>query len=141
MPIFNSQIIVGRKRPSTSITNKDKKKKKKEEEEQQTPGSNTQSSKAPIIGEFVALRLKKYEDEIPQVGKVVGMNDLELDIEWWIGGWGINWTQWKTRGQPNIETVHKNAIIMAPIVLTKSYRLSKATQKQLKELYEVVELM
>ena len=72
MPIFNSQIIVGRKRPSTSITNKDKKKKKKEEEEQRTPGSNTQSSKAPIIGEFVALRLKKYEDEIPQVGKVVG---------------------------------------------------------------------
>ena len=84
--MFNSQIIVGRKRPSTSITNKaKKKKKKKEEEEQPTPTSSTQSSKAPMIGEFAALRLKKYEDEIPQVGKVVGMNDLELNIEWWMG--------------------------------------------------------
>ena len=32
----------------------------------------------------------------------------------------------------------KPSIIMAPIVLTKSYRLSIETQKQLKELYETV---
>ena len=55
------------------------------------------------------------------------ITDLEVTIEWWIGRWGDTWTEWKQRGKPVAETVHKNAIIMAPIELSRSSRLSKNT--------------
>ena len=40
------------------------------------------------VGDFVALRLVKYEDEIPQIGKVLEVDNMNVTVEWWIGGYG-----------------------------------------------------
>lgn len=95
----------------------------------------------PLVGEFAALRLKEYDDEIPQIAKVLSVSDLEVSIEWWIGGWNQTWNQWKTKGQPNTATVHKNAVIMAPFLLTKSNRLPKDLLAKLRNLYADTEFI
>ena len=66
---------------------------------------------------------------------------MEVNIEWWIGSWSNNWSPWKTRGVINTESVHRNAIIMAPISLTKSNRLTKETIIHLKKIYDGIEFM
>ena len=108
-----------------------------------TPGTATETN-PPInieIGHFAALRLKEYDNEVPQIARVTAVRDLDVDIEWWIGRYNDTWNQWKTRGQPNLQTVHKNAIIIAPILLSRSNRLSNDTILHLKKLYEDIEFM
>ena len=70
------------------------------------------------VGKFAALRLHKYDDEVPQLARILSIGEMEVNIEWWIGGWSNNWSPWKTRGVINTESVHRNAIIMAPILLS-----------------------
>ena len=106
-----------------------------------TPGAQTDTN-PPVnieIGHFAALRLKEYDDEVPQIARVMAIRELDLDIEWWIGRYNDTWNQWKTRGQPNVLTVHKNANIMAPIshVLTGCQMILL----HLKKLYEDIEFM
>ena len=94
-------------------------------------------------GKFAVLYLHKYDDEIPQKydDEILSIGDMEVDIEWWIGSWSRNWSRRKTRGVVNTESVHRNAIIMAPISLTKSNRFTKETTIHLKKLYDGIEFM
>lgn len=76
------------------------------------------------LGDFVALRLVKYEEKIPQIGKVLKVDDMNVTIEWWIGGISKTWTYWKKEeGEPVTETVPKNAEILK-VSFTKSMRIS-----------------
>ena len=76
------------------------------------------------VGDFVALRLVKYEHEIPQIGKVLKVDDMNVTIEWWIGGYNKTWICWKKeKGESVTETVPKNAVIHK-ITFTKSMRIS-----------------
>ena len=150
------QIIIGKKRQQSAGGTTPKPKKKKASESDPvptptetadtsitTPGAQTDTN-PPVnieIGHFAALRLKEYDDEVPQIARVMAIRELDLDIEWWIGRYNDTWNQWKTRGQPNVQTVHKNAIIMAPISLSRSNWLSNDTVLHLKKLYEDIEFM
>lgn len=102
---------------------------------------SSDTNKKPVVGKFAALRLKKYDDEVPQLGKVTAIDDLEVNVEWWIGRWTDTWTVWKQRGKPVTEAVHKNGIIMAPIELSRSSRLTKTTITQLQNIYKDVEFI
>ena len=42
-------------------------------------------------------RLFKYNDEIPQIGKVVELDEMNVMIEWWIGIFRDIWRQWKEK--------------------------------------------
>ena len=92
-------------------------------------------------GKMVALRLVKYFDEIPQIGKVVSVSDMEVTIEWFIGSYSDVWISWKRNNKVVKETVPKNAVIYSDIDLTKSSRLKPSTRKALQELYEIKELI
>ena len=92
-------------------------------------------------GDFVALRLAKYEDEIPQIGKVVMVDDMNVTIEWWIGRFNSTWICWrKHKGVPVEETFPKNADIYR-IKFTKSMRLNTTLQADLKHIYENIEFV
>ena len=83
----------------------------------------------------MALRPSKYEEEIPQIGKIKDMDDLNVTIEWWIGSYGGTWICWrKERGEPVFETFPRNAVL-CKIHLTKSMRLTSNEKSQL-NLYE-----
>ena len=42
----------------------------------------------PCVGQFVACKLKKFEDEKPQIGQVISLLDGgKIVIEWWVGSY------------------------------------------------------
>lgn len=93
------------------------------------------------LHKFAALRLIKYSDEIPQIGMVVKVTDLEVEVEWMLGSYASVWTPWKPKDKSNIERVHRNAVIMSGIELTKTKRLKTDDIRTLKLIYSNVELM
>lgn len=42
---------------------------------------------------MVALSLQKYADDLPQIGKVVNLTDMDVTVEWWIGSYSSAWEQ------------------------------------------------
>ena len=90
---------------------------------------------------MVSLRLHKYELDIPQIGKIVSLNTLDVTVEWWIGSYSSTWIQWKEKGTVIEETFPRNAILTDGIEFTKSHRLTKACVKKLKEAYNSHELI
>ena len=90
---------------------------------------------------MVALRLHKYADEIPQIGKIIGMTDLDVTVEWWVGSYSDTWMQWKERGSVITETIPRNAVLYSPVAFTKSLRLSSKTVEELKCAYNKKELI
>jgi len=92
------------------------------------------------VGQFVALRLAKYDDEIPQIAKVVRIDGSNVTVEWWMGSFSDNWREWKEKNKVIQETFHRNAIIKSGITFTASKRLPQCLVEELKKLYEMVEL-
>ena len=92
-------------------------------------------------GDFVALRLAKYDDEIPQLAKVEAVNDMDVTIQWWTGRYGDVWTEWKIRGVVMTETVPWNAVIKGSIMLSRSNRMLPPLIKELKSLYQDIEFI
>ena len=66
-----------------------------------TPSEITELLQSTQVGQFAAMKLKKYNDEIPQIGKVKNVREKEIQVEWWIGRWNNTWRMWKTRGAVN----------------------------------------
>ena len=90
-------------------------------------------------GDFVALRLAKYDDEIPQLAKVEAVSDMDVTIQWSTGTYGDVWTEWKVRGVVITETVPRNAVIKSS--LSRSNRMLPTLIKELKSLYRDIEFM
>ena len=88
-----------------------------------------------------ALRLAKYDDEIPQIGQVVDLDELDVTVEWWIGRYADTWKCWKDKkGVPIQETFPKTAVLQR-VIFTKSLRLNTSVKEELKIAYENVEFI
>ena len=92
-------------------------------------------------GDFVALRLVKYDDEVPQLAKVEAVTEMDVTIQWWTGRYRDVWTEWKVRGTVVTETVPRNAIIKGCIKLSRSNRMSNVLVEELKSLYHDIEFI
>lgn len=90
---------------------------------------------------MVALCLHKYADEIPQIGRVIDLIDLDVTVEWWVGTYGDTWREWKIRGTVVTETMPRNAVIHSRVHLTKSLWLTAKIVKELKCAYDSKELI
>ena len=90
---------------------------------------------------MVALRLAVYDDEIPQMGKIRVLQEQDVTIEWWIGGYSKPWVEWRKRNKVVTETFPKNAILCGNIQLTKGFCLQAETIEKLKSLYSLKELI
>ena len=95
----------------------------------------------PVQGKMVALCLHKYKDDLPQIGKVVKLTEMEVTVEWWIGTYHSTWIKWKERGKVIQETFPRNAILTNTVHLTKAKRLTLACITELKQAYTLKELI
>ena len=92
------QIVIGKKRRKEKVSTEPSKKTKESVEIVPTEEANVETIPAgerdqPVnleVGKFAALRLHKYDDEIPQLAKILSIGDMEVNIEWWIGSWSNN---------------------------------------------------
>ena len=82
----------------------------------------------------------KY-DEVPQIAKVVGLDDMDVTVQWWLGGYSDNWREWKNKNVVIEEKLPRNAIIKSGIVFTRSKRLAKCDINELRLLYDSVEFI
>ena len=82
----------------------------------------------------------KY-DEAPQIAKVVGLDDMDVTVQWWLGGYSDNWREWKNKNVVIEEKLPRNAIIKSGIVFTRSKRLAKRDIDELRLLYDSVEFI
>ena len=114
---------------------------------QQMSGGAVESQSKPTleigkakVGEFAALRLAEY-DEVPQIGKVIGINDMDVTVQWWMGSYSDNWREWKRKNVVIEEKFPRNAIIKSGITFTRTNRLPKATVDELRVLYGLIEFI
>ena len=88
------------------------------------------------VGEFVACKLKKYEEEEPQIGQVTSLLEGgKIIIEWWVGTYSTIWVTWKIRGITQTEELSAQGVLKNNIHLTKTNRLTNIDVKELKLLY------
>ena len=135
--------MVGKKRKSDTRQEKAKKKRSNVLEPPQPVLQNEPNQTVQDIwpGTFVALRLAKYDDEIPQLAKVVSVSDMDVTVQWWMGRYRDVWTEWRVKGEVVQETFPRTAVIRSSILLSRSNRLSNALVEELRELYSNIEFI
>lgn len=130
---------IGKKRKQTK-EKAQKKRKSTATTPSEMPQADTSSKPELWPGQFVALRLVKYDEE-PQIAKVESLSEMDVVIQWWTGLYHDVWTEWKVRSKVVTECVPKNAIIKNGFELTRSNRLSAGLIKELKNLYRDIEFI
>ena len=80
----------------------------------------------------------KYDDR-PLLGRVTGVMQEEVMIDWMVGSYSGSWREWRGRsgGKAVVftDTIKKKDILLCNIALTKSRRLKPDQVTCLKELY------
>jgi len=92
------------------------------------------------IGQYVLLKCVKYKDYLPQIGKIIKLDESTVTIEWLNGTYSTNFVYWKQRGEPICETFPRRAVLRA-ITFTKSMRLQRNDIQIIKELYNNAEFV
>ena len=53
--------------------------------------------KAVSPGDFIALQIMQYREELTQIGKVVKLNESSVSVEWLVGSYSGTFSFWKER--------------------------------------------
>ena len=90
----------------------------------------------------VASFVQMYESEEPQIGTVTApVENQYVEIEWMVGSYSEPWTLCARREGgsyvPWKELIRHNSLLF-PVELTRSYRLSPALVKKLKDAYKKI---
>ena len=135
--IYILQIIVGKKRKSSNDTEPRKRKQKKNTARESEPQILTLeiSERQPALGDFVALFVDEYEDELPQIAQLVAINESEITVNWWIGSYSGVWAPWRNRGKTVCETFGRQCLLTV-VNFTKTNRLPKEIVLKFKNLYD-----
>ena len=82
-------------------------------------GASATSTNEPAIkvGDFVSFKMQKYEDEIPQIGKVIVYDGRKITVEWWTGTYSTTWTECRQKGTILTEELDVEAVLQ-PVTLT-----------------------
>ena len=93
------------------------------------------------LGSFVALGLDEFKEELPQIAKVLAIDDDSITLEWSVGTYTGTWVPWLVKSVEQTISVHRNNIVLRNISLSKSNRLSKLIIDKLKSIYDNFEFM
>ena len=62
--------------------------------------------------QFFALGLSKFKDELPQIGRVLMIEEDEITVEWWVGTYSDTWNPWTVKLVEQTAFVHRNCIVL-----------------------------
>jgi len=92
-------------------------------------------------GDYVTLKCQKYKEFVPQIGKVVAINEATVKVQWLEGEYDEEFKFWKgRRGKIITEDFPKRAVI-GRINLTASMKLTDKDISNLKDLYDKAEFV
>ena len=92
-------------------------------------------------GQFVALGLDEFKHELPQIARILMIEEDVMTIEWWVGTYNGTWNPWTVKSVEQTAIVHRNCIVLGNVTLSKSNRLAKHIVERLKTIYENFEFM
>ena len=94
------------------------------------------------VGDLVAVHCEHYK-ELPQIGRVLRVEEHTMEIEWYNGSWSTVWKLAKKRNGkqlvPWTEVIDKADVKLFDFSFTSSGKLRKATIQKLKKEYKLVE--
>ena len=64
------------------------------------------------LGSFVALGLDEFKEELPQIAKVLAIDDDSITLEWWVGTYTGTWVPWLVKSVEQTISVHRNNIVL-----------------------------
>ena len=76
------------------------------------------------VGDTVALKIMKYHEELPQLGKVVEISESSVTVDWLIGTYSGTFSFWKEKGKV-ISEIYPLRGIICPLKLTSTMKLNK----------------
>ena len=76
-------------------------------------------------GQFVALGLDEFKHELPQIARILMIEEDVMTIEWWVGTYSGTWNPWTVKSVEQTAIVHRNCIVLGNVTLSKSNRLAK----------------
>lgn len=93
-------------------------------------------------GMLLAVDVKKYQPEKPQIAKVLSIKDQdEIEVLWYYGTWSSSWRVYKIRQGRNMveskEVIPITAVKLFNFSLTAAGKLRQSVKTQLKELYTI----
>jgi hypothetical protein len=91
-------------------------------------------------GDVIAMKIHKYHDELPQIGRILRLDATTVTIQWMVGSYTGNFSYWKEKGSIIAETFPRRGI-MCRVLLTQSMRLGKEVATAIKEAYKTAEFV
>ena len=73
--------------------------------------STNEPQPAIKVGDFVFFKMKKYEHEIPQIGKVIAYDGSKITVEWWTGTYSTTWTECRHKGTVLTEELDEEVVL------------------------------
>ena len=86
------------------------------------------------------LKCAKYEQFLPQIGKICKLDETTVTVEWLHGTYTSNFVYWKQGGKPISEVFPRRSILQT-INFTKSMRLRRDDIDNIKRLYTNAEFV
>ena len=83
-------------------------------------------------GQFVALGLDEFKHELPQIARILMIEEDVMTIEWWVGTYSGTWNPWTVKSVEQTAIVHRNCIVLGNVTLSKTNRLAKHIVERLK---------
>ena len=80
---------------------------------------------------YVVLKLIKYEEELPQIGRVEKINSSTVTVNWLIGSYSGVFSFWKEKGKVICETYPIRSV-MCSILFSSSMRMNKKDVQSIK---------
>lgn len=104
-----------------------------------TDTSSTAESDIPIkAGNIVACYLEKYQDEEPQLAKILEVNFDKVQVQWLKGSYYDPWSPCELKKgstyEPWVEQIPRTSILYQ-VYLSKAARLTEPCKKKLKLSY------
>ena len=92
-------------------------------------------------GNLVACYVEKYEDEEPQIAKILNVNLEDVEVQWMQGSYFDPWHPCRVKQgrsyEPWVEDIPRSSILYE-VQLSKTSRLSEPLRKKLKLSYSYV---
>lgn len=89
---------------------------------------------------MVAVNIPKYRPEKPQIGRVLSINESDMEVLWLLGTWTGAWKVFKKRQNREMvevkEVIPTASVLLAGFNLTQTGKLKQATKDKLKPMYD-----
>ena len=74
-------------------------------------------------GQFLASGLDEFKNELPQIARILMIEEDVMTIEWWVGTYSGTWNPWTVKSIEQTAVVHKNCVVLGNLTLSNTIKV------------------